>query len=405
MRQIQFTLIACLALMGLTIPDQADADATGQTAGRAQLMPKMSESRAAGSRILPNLYDTGSISRSAAPNCAAMTQPDRWHGSVNPDVGLADPLISAHRGARRLAPENTLWAYRYAFAYEADLVEVDVRETADGHFVSFHDPQVDDKTDGSGEIGRMTYEQIRMLNAADYSPWRGSIYDPAQIASIPEVLALARQAGGGIEFDMKSVRHPLRLVNLVAQYGLLNKSYFAADPPVALLMAQAQPQARFIYNRMGYEPPELLYQLSRRYQLFGSKLAEFDAGAIIAIHDGCAWAMPHSYDAGEDQEGQQFTLARALGADGVQTNHPELLLQAQGRKVTTQLVRHNDAVCLVNARNQLGLPDKPLNVQAITTTQMITSMGGCVALNPATVHKVSFAGDQTADPAVLILSP
>jgi glycerophosphoryl diester phosphodiesterase len=88
-----------------------------------------------------------------------------------------------------------LWAYRYAFAYEADLLEVDLRETAAGHFVSFHDPQVDDKNDASGKIGRMTYEQVQILNAADYSPWRGSVYDPAQITSIPEVLTLGRQAG------------------------------------------------------------------------------------------------------------------------------------------------------------------------------------------------------------------
>jgi glycerophosphoryl diester phosphodiesterase len=391
--------------MSAVISGQAAADAIAPAADQTQLMFKMSTSGAADSSILPNLYDTGSRSRSAAPSCTAVAQPSRWHGAINPDVGLTDPLISAHRGARRLAPENTLWAYRYAFAYEADLVEVDVRETADGHFVSFHDPQVDDKTDGTGEIGRMTYAQVRMLNAADYNPWRDSIYDPAQIASIPEVLALARQAGGGIEFDMKSVRHPLRLVNLVAQYGLLNKSYFAADPAVALLMAQAQPQARFIYNRLGYEPPELLYQLTRRYRLFGSKLAEFDAGAIIAIHDGCAWAMPHSYDAGEDQEGQQFALARALGADGVQTNRPDLMLQAQGHKLTTELVRQKDAVCLVNARNQLGLPDKPLTVQTTTTIQRVTSRGGCVALDPASVRKVSFAGDQSADPTVLILAP
>jgi glycerophosphoryl diester phosphodiesterase len=50
------------------------------------------------------------------------------------------PLVLAHRGARRVAVENTLPAFTRALAFGADGVELDVRRTADGVLVVHHDP-------------------------------------------------------------------------------------------------------------------------------------------------------------------------------------------------------------------------------------------------------------------------
>ncbi|MFM8304496.1 MAG: glycerophosphodiester phosphodiesterase [Actinomycetota bacterium] len=50
------------------------------------------------------------------------------------------PLVLAHRGARRRAPENTLEAFRRARELGADGVELDVRRTRDGVLVLHHDP-------------------------------------------------------------------------------------------------------------------------------------------------------------------------------------------------------------------------------------------------------------------------
>lgn len=49
------------------------------------------------------------------------------------------PLIIAHRGARSLAPENTLIAAQKAYDLGADLWELDVAVTADGELILMHD--------------------------------------------------------------------------------------------------------------------------------------------------------------------------------------------------------------------------------------------------------------------------
>ncbi len=52
---------------------------------------------------------------------------------------LPRPLNIAHRGARSLAPENTLAAARKAYEAGADMWELDVAVTADGQLVVLHD--------------------------------------------------------------------------------------------------------------------------------------------------------------------------------------------------------------------------------------------------------------------------
>ena len=50
------------------------------------------------------------------------------------------PLIVAHRGARSVAPENTLLAALRAYDFLADQWELDVQESKDGELIVLHDP-------------------------------------------------------------------------------------------------------------------------------------------------------------------------------------------------------------------------------------------------------------------------
>jgi glycerophosphoryl diester phosphodiesterase len=56
---------------------------------------------------------------------------------------FSPPLVIAHRGARSLAPENTLAAARKALEVGADIWELDVAITADGELVVMHDDTLD----------------------------------------------------------------------------------------------------------------------------------------------------------------------------------------------------------------------------------------------------------------------
>jgi glycerophosphoryl diester phosphodiesterase len=60
-----------------------------------------------------------------------------------PSKPAVRPLVIAHRGARSLAPENTLAAARKALELGADMWELDVAVTADGELVVIHDDTLD----------------------------------------------------------------------------------------------------------------------------------------------------------------------------------------------------------------------------------------------------------------------
>jgi glycerophosphoryl diester phosphodiesterase len=72
-------------------------------------------------------------------------------------------VVVAHRGLAYLAPQNTLSAVRAAVALGVDMVEVDVRPTADGVPVVIHDATVDSVTTATGEVSAFTLAEIQAL--------------------------------------------------------------------------------------------------------------------------------------------------------------------------------------------------------------------------------------------------
>ncbi len=75
------------------------------------------------------------------------------------------PRVIAHRGGRGLWPENTLYAFRRAADLGADVLEMDIRQTADGVLVILHDETVDRTTDGSGPVAALTLSGLQRLDA------------------------------------------------------------------------------------------------------------------------------------------------------------------------------------------------------------------------------------------------
>ncbi|WP_116368318.1 glycerophosphodiester phosphodiesterase family protein [Parahaliea mediterranea] len=87
--------------------------------------------------------------------------PNPWR--VSPG---SDPLNYAHRGGVIDFPENTLYAYYEVAAAGADVLEMDVYQTADNALVILHDLDVDRTTNGSGQVVDLTLAELRELDAA-----------------------------------------------------------------------------------------------------------------------------------------------------------------------------------------------------------------------------------------------
>ncbi len=80
---------------------------------------------------------------------------------LDPD---ARPVVG-HRGNRAHAPENTIESFAQAVTLGADAIEFDVRLSADGIPVVHHDASVARTTGGTGEVSRMTFAELRKLDA------------------------------------------------------------------------------------------------------------------------------------------------------------------------------------------------------------------------------------------------
>jgi glycerophosphoryl diester phosphodiesterase len=81
------------------------------------------------------------------------------------------PQVFAHRGARRVAPENTLPAFQKAIEMGVDGIELDVHITRDGHLVIIHDFDVRKTTDGHGPVAAMSVAEVARLDAGlHFSP-------------------------------------------------------------------------------------------------------------------------------------------------------------------------------------------------------------------------------------------
>ncbi|HSG09877.1 MAG TPA: glycerophosphodiester phosphodiesterase [Longimicrobiales bacterium] len=76
------------------------------------------------------------------------------------------PLFVAHRGGSKVAPENTMEAFRRAVrVWEVDMLEMDVRLTRDGEVVVIHDATVDRTTDGTGTVASRSMRELLELDA------------------------------------------------------------------------------------------------------------------------------------------------------------------------------------------------------------------------------------------------
>lgn len=123
-----------------------------------------------------------------------------------------------HRGNVKDAPENTVAAFNRAIALGADLIEMDVRQTRDGHLVIMHDQSVARTTDGRGNVADLTLEEIKALDAGS---WFDTRFKGERVPTFAEALdAIQGRALPDIDFKAGD---PEKLVAAVREAGLIGK--------------------------------------------------------------------------------------------------------------------------------------------------------------------------------------
>ncbi len=139
----------------------------------------------------------------------------------NPDHPIE---IVCHRGANKLAPENTLAATRISIDQRFQFIELDVQTTADGELVVIHDPDLDRTTNGSGPVAGHSLEHIQSLDAGQW--FRGG---PTKhnVSVLSEFLKLAR-GHCGIYIEVKQADAEA-LLETVMEHGMLEHCFFWSD--------------------------------------------------------------------------------------------------------------------------------------------------------------------------------
>lgn len=88
------------------------------------------------------------------------------------------PLHIAHQGGENEVPSATMYALKTAIRKGADMLEIDVHVTADGHLVVLHDTTVDRTTNGAGAVQDLTLAEVQALDAAHwFVPGRNAVHD------------------------------------------------------------------------------------------------------------------------------------------------------------------------------------------------------------------------------------
>lgn len=115
-----------------------------------------------------------------------------------------------HRGAPREFPANTLRGFARAAEYGCDMVECDVRQSADGVLVLAHDPEVTDVTGTVYEITRHDSATVRALNlgAGEGVPTLKELVEWAAGSHIA-VMADMKCEGDGVEEAVCEALSPL----------------------------------------------------------------------------------------------------------------------------------------------------------------------------------------------------
>jgi glycerophosphoryl diester phosphodiesterase len=253
-----------------------------------------------------------------------MSKPTDANRHDRPDTSTLGRVV-AHRGASRIAPENTLSAFRMAARLGARWLEFDVSLLGDNSPVVHHDATLDRCTDGTGPLDRLTAAD---LAAIDAGRWFGPQYGGEPLATLEQVLDLIHTLDLSANLEIKPHDAPPEPIARAVASALERRPWTRAR----ILVSSYDLGALEALRRMMPDQPLAV--------LFDDPPANWPE--ILTALRACSLHIWHEFLTGEilaqaRQYGfhvRVFTIDqpplmepfRAAGLTGVITNHPPLFL-------------------------------------------------------------------------------
>lgn len=134
------------------------------------------------------------------------------------DLGSEEKfIIISHRGASYYEPENTISSFRKALELGFNILEFDIRQTADSRLVVIHDKTVNRTTNGKGLVRSMTFDELRELDAGGGE-------------KIPLFEEVVKKFGEYANFviELKESGFEEEVLQISREYSILDRSYFVS---------------------------------------------------------------------------------------------------------------------------------------------------------------------------------
>lgn len=236
------------------------------------------------------------------------------------------PLAIAHRGGALLAPENTTEAFRAAAVIGAELVETDLRLSADGALVCLHDADLTRIAADPRRVAETDLATLRALipgmmtldEAIAASAPLGLLLDVklADPAVLPRILAAFEAAGA-----MGRALLGLREIGLIAAARTLN-------PDMAILALVPDPDSAEAARAAGADWFRLWQGAATPERIAAARATGLRVAIMVGQPRSVAEPGYPPFPVGRiDAEGIDRILA--LGPDAVMLDDPRLLLAAR----------------------------------------------------------------------------
>ncbi len=238
------------------------------------------------------------------------------------------PRWIAHRGAGKLAPENTMAAFRLGASHGYRMFECDAKLSADGVAFLLHDATLERTTNGAGTAGEQPWRELARLDAGS---WHSRAYAGEPVPTLENLMRFCRAGGFFLDLEIKPTpgveRHTGEVVAREAARCF-------ADAPVPPFLTSFRPEALAGAQATSPHLPRGLL-LDTLWNGWFDVARQLDCAAIVCNHalwDEATVAQVHgagmrclSYTVNDEWAAARLI---ALGTDGIVTDRVDLFSPA-----------------------------------------------------------------------------